>query len=429
MQPSRSFGRHDSTRATACLLALVVAGPLTAQDTGNARPPAEPTADTLEPPAPTAGIVVEETLIAEMPADADVECAVANTEHAAWVLNTQGTRAVFLDGAQVGESYDDVGCPRLFGTGAQVAWIAKRDGKWFAVADGVERTRHYGKMSELRVSPDAKSILVGACNGDHCHLVVDMAEVGPEFEEITAPAVSADGTHVMYAGKREKKWVMVIDGEERWPPMNTVEHYSFLRSTSRTLVAGSELTSSGRGLQKSVTSMCRWYIDTVAGPGFEVIGMPVFYETHWGYAGANSESVNLLSRHNTHGTIVVDGEPGEQFDGSGFGGGFKGFGATISIRTGVHDLDAAFYGVSDPIYTPDGKLVYAARIADGDVALIIDNAATSHYQNIVSPIISSRDGNHLYFVAQLGDGFVDVLDEQVGTKVPVQGTVRWPCGM
>ena len=373
-------------------------------------PAAAQVADTSKPAAPS--ISVKETVIAEMPAGTEVGSTYVNQEHTAWVLNTHGTRSVWLDGKQVGQSYDDATDVRLSRDGQHITWIAKRDGKWFALLDGVERTHHYGKMTAPALDANAKAILAGGCDGKRCHMLVDTVETGTEFEEISSAALTKDYAHVMYLGKRQGKWVMVLDDRERGPWMDAVYYYYFTAEGARTVVAG------------RVGDSWMWFVDTIPGPAFEVISPVAFSpdRAHIAYAGVTSQTTGFLGRghHETHGYMTVDGHAGREYDGAGFGGGLAGINTIFTLQAGVRSLTADFSGVSDPIFTGDGKLVYAARLGKGDIALFIDSVAVAHYQDIVSDIVTSTDGKHLYFVARVGDDFADVLDQQIGTKVPVK---------
>lgn len=350
---------------------------------------------------------IRETLIAEATAGSEISWARSTENHLAWVEKASGKKTVRLDGKQVGASYEDVKYVTHSADEQHLGFIAKRNSKWVMVVDGEDRSRDYGRMTAPHLSANGKTFAVGACNEKKCHLVVDNAEIGPDYEDISAPGFSSDGSHHVYFGKRNKKWLMVLDDKESGPEMDDYYTWEFTPDGNRNAVAAL--------LKRHWT----WVVDGVPGPSFEVIG-PIEFSTdgkHYAYGGADAKTG--FGKHATHGALVVDGQTAQTYDGRGFGGGWAGvFGPQETMVTGVRSLSPDFHGVSDPQYTSEGKLVYAARRGEFDVVVFIDGTAGPSFEDIVSGIIVTSDGKHSFYVAKRGESFVEVRDQQPGATFP-----------
>ncbi len=304
---------------------------------------------------------IHETLIAEATAGSEVSWARSTENHLAWVEKANGKKTVRLDGKQIGASYEDVKYVAHSADEQHLGFIAKRNSKWVMVVDGEERSRDYGRMTAPHLSVNGKTFAVGACNEKKCHLVVDNAEIGADYEDISSPGFSPDGGHHVYFGKRNKKWVMVLDDKESGPEMDECYTWEFTGDGKRIAAAA---------LLKRHWS---WIVDGVPGPAFDVIGSIEFSPDglHFAYGGADEKT---------------------------------GFGKhATSMVTGVRSLSPDFHGVSDPLYTSEGKLAYAARRGAGDVVVFIDRAAGPSFEDIVSSIIVTPDGKHSFYVAKHGE--------------------------
>jgi hypothetical protein len=350
---------------------------------------------------------IRETLIAEATAGSEISWARSTQNHLAWVEKASGKKTVRLDGKQIGASYEDVKYLSHSADEQHLGFIAKRNSKWVMVVDGEERSRDYGRMTAPHLSANGKTFAVGACNEKKCHLVVDNAEIGADYEDISAPGFSPDGSHHVYFGKRNKKWVMVLDDKESGPEMDECYTWEFTPDGKRNAVAAL--------LKRHWT----WIVDGVPGPSFEVIG-PIEFSPdgkHFAYGGADEKTG--FAKHATHGALVVDGQTAQTYDGRGFGGGWAGvFGPQESMVTGVRSLSPDFHGLSDPQYTSEGKLVYAARRGEFDVVVFTDGRAGPSFEDIVSSIIVTPDGKHSFYVAKRGESFVEVRDQQPGASFP-----------
>jgi len=81
----------------------------------------------------------------------------------------------------------------------------------------------------------------------------------------------------------------------------------------------------------------------------------------------------------------------------------------------VRDLTPDFHGVSTPGFSPEGKVVYAARRDKGDVAVFVGDVAGAGFDEILSPVVFSEASGHFAYVAKRGNDFVATRDNQPGT--------------
>lgn len=244
---------------------------------------------------------------------------------------------------------------------------------------------------------------------------LDGQRVGGVYDDIGSMRFSADRQHLAFTAKRDSKWVLVVDGQERTKPYGPEmdDFITWRISKDRAHVA----------VAASIDKHWTWIVDGRPCPGFDVVSDIAFTSDwqHHAYAGANSRTGAAKSR--IAGTLVEDGKATADYAGSGFGTGVLGamFGSFSYMMTGVRAFAADFHGLSNPQYTPDGKLVYAARRAEGEVVVFTGGMPGPAFENVVSPIVFSRDGRHLVYVASRGGAFVEVRDHEAGIASPAPG--------
>ncbi|MBZ5679714.1 MAG: hypothetical protein LAO24_06390 [Acidobacteriia bacterium] len=359
------------------------------------------------PPSVSPTLKLREELIGEVSPDSKVEMARSTENHLAWVEKKGGERIVKLDGKQVGGVYQDASFLRFSEDEQHLAFTAKRNSKWVLVLDGQERSKEYGRLTAPSLSKNGKFFAVAGCREKRCRLIVNGDEMTPEFDDVSAPRFTSNGEHYGYFAKRDKKWVLMLDNQEFGPEMNMVISWWMDPDGKRVAVAGL--------IDKNWT----WVVDKTPGPGFDVIGDIAFSPDYKHFAYGGTDAKWGFSKNKTHGVIVVDGKVAGEYEGRGFGGSWQGmFGASTQIAPGLRNLSPDFHGVSDPQYTPDGKLVYAGRRGEDNVVVMIDGAAGPPFEDIVSPIAISTEGNHVFYVGKRGDSFVEVRDQKAGASFP-----------
>ncbi len=146
-------------------------------------------------------------------------------EDAAWAREVvrEGKHFVVWQGKEVGPFNEQIGTslrsePRA--GGRLVVFEGKRDGKQFAVVDGVEG-KPYDYVGPIYVSPGGEHTLYPVRSGKESFVVLDGKE-GPKFSNVNiaygASPFSPDGLHYAYAASREDppdlKFLVVTDGKE-----------------------------------------------------------------------------------------------------------------------------------------------------------------------------------------------------------------------
>jgi hypothetical protein len=158
-----------------------------------------------------------------------------------------------------------------------------------------------------------------------------------------------------------------------------------------------------------------YMVDGVAGPGFEVISYISFTNDGKHYAYGGTIAKPGFKKQKTFGSVVLDGQATGSYEGSGLGGSWTALaGSTEYMAGGVRDLTPDFHGISTPQFSPEGKLIYAARRDKGDVAVFVGTEAGPGFDEVLSPVVFSTDSGHFAYVARRGDEFVRVRDNHAG---------------
>ncbi|MGI9101605.1 MAG: hypothetical protein ACR2IF_04085 [Terriglobales bacterium] len=391
-----------------CLLLISIALSLQAQSPQPApvqtNSVAAPAADAAPHPVKAK---LREELVAEATAGAEVSNARSSDNHIYWVEKANGKRTARLDGKQVGAAYDEIAQLRLSTDEQHLVFMGKNDGRWKLVMDGEERSSPYGRVTWPYLSPDAKSFAFGGCQEKRCRVVINGDDTGPEYEDISWPFFTKNGEHYAYFGKRNKKWIMLLDGKEYGPEMDNYLKWYFVPDGERVAVAG------------LLNGKWTWIVGGKPGPGFDVISDINFTGDGKHYAYGGTEAKFGMGHKKTLGHIVVDGQVAEKYEGAGMEGGWTlFFGTHTYIVSGLRALWPDFHGVSEPSYTAEGTLVYAARRAKDDVVVLVNGQAGPPFEDIVSPVLVTGDGKHVAYVGKRGDSFVEVRDQKCGASFP-----------
>ncbi len=345
---------------------------------------------------------IREKVIGEISPGSEFAGAQSSESRLAWIEKSKDQRVVKFDGVQQGGVYEEVLFLTISNDEQHLAFAAKRKSKWVLVIDSEEKSKEYGRMTAMHLSANGKHFAFCGCNEKKCRLVLDGEETGPEFEDITQPKFSSDSAHYSYGGKRGKQWVMILDGKEFGPEMQGFVSWYFAPDGSRLAVAA---------LMKSGWT---WIVDGVPGPAYEVISPLSFSNDskHYTYGGANSAGGSFGGKQKVTGALVVDGQVMGTYPGKGFGGGWQGMFATYSMSAGLRMLRPDFHGLSTPDYASNDSLIYAARKGEDKVLVYVNNEAGPPIEDLVSPIIYTKDAGHIGYVAKRGDDFVEMRDHK-----------------
>lgn len=362
-----------------------------------------------------------EEALAEAPPKTSVSSqdVVRSPHHMAWVEKQGNLRMVFLDGKQLGGPHNEVDYLCFSPDEAHLAFIARSTDTWWLVLDGKEQPEQYISMGGLQWQPGGSKLAYTACQEKKkCQLYTDGKAAGPEYEWVGLLKYSQDGKHLAYLVRHGESVRTMVDGKEIGPGMDSIdgEHWGF-SLTGRFYVAACR----GRKLETRYvhvnTEHWKYVVDGVAGPEFGVISPIEFSadDQHFTYAGLELKTGWVKTTPES--SVILDGKVKATYPGK------KVVGA-VHLNTGVRDLYPRVVGISNPLFEPRGKLVYAATRESGDVAVFVGDEPGQGFTEIVSPIIFSPDAQHFAYVAQQGENLVEVHDNHPGITFTVPGRTR-----
>lgn len=168
----------------------------------------------------------------------------------------------------------------------------------------------FDEVTAPKFSPDGTTVAYGAREGKKAFILIGDKR-GPEFEDVHTPIFSPDGSTVAYAAKQAKKWFIMV-GDKRGPESDGVGPPVF--SPDRSTVA----YGAKQGKKEFII------VGDKRGPEFDWVGHPII--------SANGSTVAYWAKLGKKEFIVVGDKKGPEFD-----------------------------GVADPVFSPDGsKVAYGA---------------------------------------------------------------------
>lgn len=358
--------------------------------------------------------------------------------HVAWAeYNARSSKGiVFLDGKRAGGKYDGVKYLEFSAEGDHLAFFGEREGRWIAVLDG----REYSSSSEMTpivFQPQGTSWAFGSCVADNaCHAIVNGEPIGRVYDEVSLPAYGPDGKRLAYLGQSKEKWITVLDGKEMALQVDGVSCLGFSPNSTHFVVCG-----------QSKKYGWTYYIDGVPGPFFTQLSPIAFSkgDEHYVYGGSSTQYA--FKKDTNISTIVLDGNTVAKYQGDSLPGEWRALLGTpillASVYTGgsliplflrveeqlppeLHTLSPRRDGISDPIFDESGNPVYAARRGKSDVVVLDGGLPGPAFDDVVSGITFTKDGQHSAYVALRGKDFVEVLDNRLGEPVPLDSSAISP---
>ena len=354
--------------------------------------------------APATARTFHEQVIGEIPAGSSFKGIRISGAHIAWVEEAAGKQTVRLDGKLQGGTYDAVKFA-AFGPGARhFVFFGKRGSSWVLVLDGQEQPEQYDRVSGVSFPPEGDSYAFVSCQANKCQVNVGGTKSGPVYDDFSYPLYSNDGKQLAFLGKRDGKWYAVVNGKELGPGLKDVwpSYWGFTADGSRFYVAG------------RLDGKWTYIVDGAPGPEFDVISPIAFSPDgrHYAYGGTIVKGGALKKK--TIGTIVMDGKPGETYEGSGMAGSLSLVGGVWQYMSGgVRYLSVNFHGVSTPEFSPAGKIAYEVRRGKGEVALIVGGESGPAFHNIVSPIVFFGDSRQVIYFAEYKGELQEIRNHRV----------------
>jgi hypothetical protein len=361
-----------------------------------------------------------EQVIGAIPAGTVLKTWVVEGGHVAWAGVQDGKWTVMLDGRQQGGTYKDVEYLSLSPDGAHVHFFGKPHDRWVHVLDGKETSQEYARVTAVAMQPNGSSFAYGACvEKNSCRLMVDDKTASDEYQDISLPQYSADGKHLGFCATGQKQSLLVVDGRVAGPQVGYHDPARW------------GFDSNGR-LYAAVSTNFKWtyLIGDKMGPMFDVISPLAFSPDGQHYAYGGTSATPHFHKLKTDATVVVDGLAGQSYEGSGMADALTtvALGEIEAWPKGVLVMQADFFGVSGPAFSPEGKITYAARRGKGDVVVMSGEEAGPALDELLSPIVFSGDAKHSAYVGVRDDSFLEVRDNQPGKTFAIGarvGVVDW----
>lgn len=312
--------------------------------------------------------------------------------------------------------YERVGTPALSADGRVVAFASRKGDRWSV------RGAEYDRIGDVVVSADGRVVAYAAHKGDQMVVVVGEKESEP-LDSASSLAISDDGSTVACIAVKNNAWCVFSNGklgpafQEIESPAITanVVHYRARRNGKSHLVVGDH-----------VSEPC----EAIEGPVFGAGGLWAYRgwrNRKWfvvtaGKKGAEYDEIRDLVVGKTVAYPVSDGEKAFVVVGDAKGPEFAGVGTpvfgpdgtTVAYPAWIADRKmcmvvgdkkgATFFEVGTPRFSPDGKIVAYRAIRDGCHYLVVGDQAHGPYDEIWPPVFAggkaafgARSGNELWW--------------------------------
>ena len=292
--------------------------------------------------------------------------------------------------------------------GRHAAWRTGREKKWGVMLDGQRQAGDFEEVKSLAFSGGGQHLAFAARRGKAWMMVLDGKEPAQTFEKLSEPLFSPDGTRLAYFAKRQGKWSVIVNGEPLGAPFDELEDAMFSPDGQRLAFVGR------RGGKLIVT------VDLKEGPPFDVIGGIRFSDDgrRFSYAGADIKTG--FGGDKGLGRVVIDGEPGPQFEGEKSSSMLKALatGPTSLAPGYFSDLSVRLHGVAAPVFSADGsRVAHAAHRDKNNEVVFVDGQPGPEFVAVVTGPRFSADGKRLAYAARRGDGDeVVIVDGQPGPR-------------
>jgi hypothetical protein len=308
---------------------------------------------------------------------------------------------VLLNGTRQGGAYDEVRSLTFSPDDRHLAFAARRDKRWMLVVDAVEPAATYEDIGAPVFSPqgghlaypakqDKRWVMVQSGSSEHS---------ATTYDDVGLPVFSSDGAQIAFPAKPAKKWILVLNGTPTGPELDEI-------ISRRFSLDGRRVAHVGRRGRKLVVVM-----DGNEGPPFDILGGLEFSPDSRRFAYAGADVKRGFGKQKALGRVVIDGTPGPEHEGMQIGSLLQNaMGSTQELRLGyLPQLWSEAHGITAPVFSPDGSHVaYAARQGKDATAVVIDGEAGSAVSPIVAGPVFSSDGRRIAIVV-LKEGAITLL--------------------
>jgi len=200
-------------------------------------------------------------------------------------------------------------------TAHRLAWIENQAGKRSVRLDGKQQGGIYDDARHLQFTPDEQHLLFAAKRNSKWVLIRDGQEHSPEYSEISYVVFQPRGTAMAYCACQEKKCRLVVDGSPTGAEYEDITHPQYTRDGKRLAYLGKQekkwlAVVDGKQLGPEVD---KFY-------GYDIHGHDISNErnTHaqfddWGFSWDSSRSYVAAAMEGKW-MYVIDGAAGPGFD-------------------------------------------------------------------------------------------------------------------
>lgn len=372
-----------------------------------------------------------------------------NGVHYTYVVADKKEQKVIHDG-KADHSYQDIINLCFTQDSNHLAYIAKRENKYFLVFDGIEGKGYDSiTINSLLFSPDSKHYAFVGKSGDKWVVVTETGE-GKTYDEIGASflSYSPDSLSLAYPARVGDKWVSVINGHEG-KVYDGIQDLLFSPDSKRKAAvvrAGDVFTVLVDGEEGPAFSMIKpnslvFSPDsqrigyTVADQGQEFI--VINHQPSKAYDRIISEQISFspdndkiafAAQLQENQFMVVDGVEGKPytavmeappvFSPDGRRMAYVAFNGKdwMVVLDGVEQTGYSNIGKGSLLFNNNGaRLAYTAKTDNGSWTVVVDGLAGRYYDDIgQNSLTFSPDGKNVVYSARQGNKWLVVLDNQEG---------------
>ncbi|MEX2215238.1 MAG: hypothetical protein WD768_13985 [Phycisphaeraceae bacterium] len=319
----------------------------------------------------------------------DTEVVSPSNRRIAFVILRDGLRYAVLDGVE-GKPYRRIGGLVFSPDSSRLSYIAKRsDGKVLVVVDEKE-SEDFDALGRgpATFSPDGKRLAFAGLREGKWRVLID-GEAGEAYEAIGAILFSPDSKRVAYPALKEGKWRAVVDGQEH-AAVTEIGRNEIIFSPDSKHVAYAAIDGNQQNMM----------VDGIPGRTFDGI-------TGFGFS-ENGRRTAYVALRNRQCVLVVDGQEKATYEHiQGVSMDKSGKTLAIGIRRDrqamlvINDVEQPeFDNVEGPQFSPiGGRIAYLAQKDNKWSVMMADGTPASKPHDRVDFLSFSPDGKRLAYVA------------------------------
>lgn len=329
----------------------------------------------------------------------------------AYIVADKKEQKVILDG-QEHPSYQDIANLCFTPDSNHLAYIAKRENKYFLVFDGIEGKGYDSIIiSSFLVSADSKHYAFIGKTGDKW-LVATETGAGKTYDEISASLLSfsPDSLSLAYTARVGDKWISVINGQES-KAYDGIRALLFSPDSKRTAAV------------VRVGNVFAVLVDGEEGPAFSMVKpdslvfSPDSQQIGYNVIDQGREFITLNHQAGKAYDQIVSNQISFSSDSSRIA-----FAAQLQekqfiVADGVEGPPYAGVMETPPVFSPDGKKIAYAAFTGTHWIVVLDGTEQTGYASIGKGSLQfDNRGSRLAYIAKTGNGAWTVVVDGVAGR-------------